>query len=425
MEKKIKGDVIIIGGGPAGIIASVASSRLGAKTVLIERYGFLGGNMTNAGVINIRTFNDGKGNLVIKGIPYEFVNEIKKYQKIFTPGAENLEKDDCFRQYPEVTKYVSQEFVLSSNVELILHGFVNDVIKEKNKIKSVVIFYKGQKIYCEGDVFIDCTGDGDVAYLSGADFIKGWEEGNKLQPLTTTFIIGGVSKKHWPKVKITKKEMEKMKKEFEEGSYPCPTYPPGALFPMPRKGEIYGNVTRYPADITDIFEMTKAEIELRRQVWKVIEFYRKYMKGFEKIYLQQTFTQAGGRESRRIIGEYILKEEDILECKNFPDNIAKGSYPIDILIPDGPDIWEKLKNSSYGIPYRCLVPKKIENLLVAGRCISCDYKALGAIRVMAICMATGQAAGVSAYLSSKKKISPRELEIKEIQEILKKQEAIF
>lgn len=131
---------------------------------------------------------------------------------------------------------------------MILHGFVNDVIKEKNKIKSVVIFYKGQKIYCEGDVFIDCTEDGDIAYLSGADFIKGWE---------------------------------------------------------------------------------------------VIEFYRKYMKGFEKVYLQQTFTQAGGRESRRIIGEYILKEEDILECKNFPDNIAKGSYPIDILIPDGP--MEKIK----------------------------------------------------------------------------------
>ncbi|HNQ35474.1 MAG TPA: FAD-dependent oxidoreductase [bacterium] len=417
-------DVLVIGGGPAGFPAAIAAARGGARTMLVERHPCLGGNLTAGSVINIRTYNDQAGRLIIQGIPLEFARRLKE----MGGTASDPVKEPYVRQEPEASKYLIQEMALEAGVELRLYSLAVDVIKKGNQLRGVVLESKSGRQAVLAKAVIDATGDGDIAASAGAPYEKGWP-GNEqlLQPLTLAFVIANISqylRDHWaeeyPKLNAI------MKRAYQNGAYPVKRQP-GGLFPMAGRRELYANATRMAGDTTDVQDLTRAEIEGRRQAWALMKFYRDNLPGFEETYLRYTASQAGPRESRRILGDYVLNREDVLEGRDFPDGVARGAYTIDIHNPkDGTTQYLRLPpGTSYAIPYRCLVPQRVENLLVAGRCISVNHEALGSIRVMATCMATGQAAGTAAALAVQAGTTPRRLPVVRIQKRLQADGAVI
>lgn len=387
-------EVLVCGGGPAGFAAAVASVRLGVKALLVERYGFLGG-MATAGLVN--PFMISKG-VKIGGVFQEVIERLKK---------ENACKEgELFDQPhiifdPEILKLVLFEMVEEAKVKLLLHSLITGAIVKGKEVKGIILENKSGQSQILAKVIIDATGDGDVAALAGASF----EKSKLLQPMTLNFRVGGVEEERMP----SRQEMDKL---FREANLSIPREKL-LWFETVRKGEIHFNTTRISTE-----DLTQAEIEGRKQVKELMEFLKSKVSGFEKAYLLSTGVQVGVRESRRILGEYVLTEKDILEGRKFTDVIARGSYPIDIHEPKGKGvIWKPLR-SAYDIPYRCLAPKSIDNLLVAGRSISVTHEALSSVRVIPTCMALGEAAGVAAALAVKEKISPRKVAVSEIQKVL-------
>jgi len=408
-------DVIVAGGGTAGIAAAVAAARNGADTILIERYGFLGGTMT-AGLVNpFMTFHAGKEQ-IIKGIFQEIIDRLKD-----TGGYD--EKTKAFDS--EIMKLVLDQMIKEADVKLLLHTYITDaLVTKENIIKGIEAYNKSGRQVVLGKVIIDATGDGDVAVMAGAPYEKGREEDGLTQPMTLNFRMGGVDVERMP-------SREKINKLFEEAKAKGEIKIPREnvlYFPTTRRGEIHFNTTRIvKVDGTKADDLTYAEIEGRRQMAELIKFLKEKVPGFENAYLLMSAVQVGVRETRRIIGEYVLTGEDVIKARKFSDVIARGSYPIDIHSPTGEGtVIKKLPpGESYDIPYRCIVPKKVENLLIAGRCISCTHEAQAAIRVIPIVVAIGQAAGTAAALAAKLHASRREMNVPLLQEALKKQGGIL
>uniref|UniRef100_A0A7C5TJB0 CoB--CoM heterodisulfide reductase iron-sulfur subunit A n=1 Tax=Ignisphaera aggregans TaxID=334771 RepID=A0A7C5TJB0_9CREN len=405
-------DVVVVGGGTAGVAAAVAASRNGADTLLIERYGFLGGTMT-AGLVNpFMTFHAGKEQ-IIHGIFQEIIDRLKRL------GGYD-EETKAFDV--EAMKIVLDQMVMEAGVKLLLHTCVIGVVMQGNVIRGVEIHNKSGKSVVFGKVIVDATGDGDVAVMAGAPYEKGRKEDGLTQPMTLNFRMGGVDTGRMPSSQEINRLFIEAKKRGEI-SIPRENV---LWFPTTRKGEIHFNTTRIiKVDGTKAEDLTFAEIEARRQMMELVSFLKKNVPGFENAYLLMSATQIGVRETRRIIGEYVMTGEDILEARKFTDVIARGSYPIDIHSPtgEGTTIIGPPPGSSYDIPYRCLVPKNVENLLVAGRCISTTHEAQAAIRVIPIVVAIGQAAGTAAALSAKLNIPPRRLDVSLLQKTLREQGA--
>ncbi|MCM8770022.1 MAG: FAD-dependent oxidoreductase [Candidatus Omnitrophica bacterium] len=405
-------EVLVAGGGPAGIGAAVASSRCGARTLLVERLGFVGGMLTAGGVRNMRTFTDGTGQAIIRGIPYEFAEYLKK-----NGAARGCQEKDAFiQQNPELTSYLATEFVLSSGAGLLLHSVVVDVIKKGDRIGGVIVENKSGRQAILSEVVVDCTADGDVCRQAGAKMRK-----ESVMPMTMTFSLENVSA--WPLVR-TPEIYQAFRRHLKD--YPLPSHSL-ALFALPEKGLVYANVTRVFGDASQVEDLTRAEIEGRRQVMKAIEFYRKYLPGYQGARLRSFGIEIGTRESWRLVGRYTLTARDVLSGRDFPDVIARAAYGIDVHDSHGPgSTMIHLKpGTSYAIPYRCLLPEKIEGLLVAGRCLSASRKALASCRVMVTCMATGQAAGVAAALASQKRVLPSQLDVSSLQQHLLQQGVVL
>lgn len=441
--------VIVVGGGPAGVVSAIASARNGAKTLLVERYGFLGGNATAALVNPIFVFHNIRGEQIIKGIAQEIVDRM-----ISIGGCLGHVKDICGDNPtmtpfdPEALKYVLLEMVRESNVRLILHSFFSNCIVKDGRIQAIIIENKSGRQAIKGEIYIDATGDGDVAYRAGVPCKKGREEDGLTQPMTLMFKIGGVdldrvkyfmdthrdllqltvsSEELYRAEAITFLGLENIIEEAKKvGEFPLPRARI-LFYSLPRRSEVIVNVTRIiNVDGTNVEDLTRGEIEGRKQAKIVLNFLKKYVWGFESSYILETPTQVGVRETRRILGEYILTEEDIIKEKNFPDTIAKGCFAIDIHSPSNDSqIFTGSGKMTYNIPYRSLLPINIDNLLVAGRCISATHKALASTRVMATCMAIGQAAGTAATLSVLHKVRVRDLDISLLQKTLKNQGAVI
>jgi len=408
-------DVVVAGGGTAGVAAAIAAARNGADTLLIEKYGFLGGTMT-AGLVNpFMTFHAGNRQ-IIKGIFQEIIDHLKDM------GGYD-EKTKAFDN--EAMKLVLDQMVKEAGVRLLLHTYVTDVILTKmNKVRGVEIYNKSGRQVVLGKVTVDATGDGDVAVMAGAPYEKGRREDGLTQPMTLNFRVGGVDVERMP-------PRDEINKLFEEAKAKGELSIPREnilYFPTTRKSEIHFNTTRIVmVDGTKAEDLTYAETEGRRQMVELMKFLKEKVPGFENAYLLTSAFQVGVRETRRIIGEYILTEEDIVKARKFKDTIAKGSYPIDIHNPkgEGTVIKRPPPGESYDIPYRCIVPKKVDNLLVAGRCVSSTHEAQAAIRVIPIVVAIGQAAGTAAALAVRLNIPPRELDVSLLQETLEKQGAVL
>lgn len=435
-------DVLVVGGGPAGLGAAIGAAQAGSKVVLAEQYGFLGGN-TTAGLVlswasyftcprhkisasksNHNSIAQVAGEPVIAGVLSQFVKRLIAAGGALAP---NPETGYVVTVDPEVFKLVSLEMLDSLGVELLFHAFASGVIVDGG-IKGVVFETKSGPVVIQAKVTIDCTGDGDVAAFAGAPFELGREEDGLVQPMTLMFLMDCFSKTNFNRY-ITKhpgewsgvqglKPLVRLAASKGELTIPREDI---LFFDALRDGQVNVNSTRIPNVLgTDVWDLTLAELKGRKQVAQLTVFLRRYVPGFEKAFIDQTGIKVAVRESRRILGEYKLSAKDVLEAKKFKDVIAHGTYPIDIHNPAGSSTLLKhvKPGDAYDIPLRCLLPLKVENLLVAGRCISGTHEAHASYRIMPICMATGQAAGVCSAIACKNNQTPRSVPVKLVQEEL-------
>lgn len=394
--------VIVIGGGPAGIAAAIAARRKGLRTLLIERYGFLGGMATSGLVTGFMETIGAEGGLYL-----ELVKELDKWEAI---------KDGRFD--PELTKLVLDEWLQTNKVDLLFHGLLTDVKVENGVIKKIVISGKGEKIEFSASYFIDCTGDGDLAALAGAPMNFGREHDHLCQPMTTCFQVGGVENVD----KLSPIELNNLYEQAKAVGYL--DNPRGNILwrHTTRPREVHFNTTRVVGkNPIALYELTEAELEARRQIVELFSWLKEEIPAFKNAYLLRIGTQIGVRESRTIVGAYRLTKEDVLSGRKFLDAIGKCSFPIDIHSPEGSDdiVIALDPGEWYEIPYRTLYSPFLKNLLVAGRCISATHEALASLRIMPTCMVTGQAAGTAIALASADKLSVEKVSIAQLQASLK------
>ncbi|NMB45043.1 MAG: FAD-dependent oxidoreductase [Firmicutes bacterium] len=409
-------DVLVVGGGPGGIAAAVGAARGGADVLLIERYGFLGGGATAMLVNPFMTYYAGDKQIVL-GVFQDMLDELTKMEAYGTEREPWAFDTEAF-------KIAAERLCLEAGVELLYHVFLADAAVRDGKIQSITIATKDGLKELSAKVFVDSTGDGDLSYFAGALIEKGRKEDGLAQPMTLNFRMANVDIERIP----AKREMtDAYVKAKAEGIIQCPREDILYFFAA-QPGVVHFNQTRVVKhDATEPQSMTMAEIEARRQAWEIAHWMIDSIPGFEQAYLQQTAAQLGVRESRRVIGDYLLTAEELLEACKFDDVIACGSYPVDIHNPAGEGTVIKTVPSGtwYDIPYRCLTPKGLDNLLIGGRCISTTHESHSAIRVIPIVFAIGQAAGVAASLAAQTEAAARNVPDSDVQRELIRQGAFL
>lgn len=430
--KTIEADVVVCGGGPAGVNAAIAAGRSGARTVLVERYGFIGGMSTAALVYPWMTFHTLQGKQVIQGIAQEIIDRLMEMNG--SPGhlRDTVGFTNTITPYhPEMYKVLAVDMLKEAGVKLLLHSLMDEVRTEGGRIVSVRLATKSGKIDVKGGVFVDTTGDADLAYLAGAPCLQGRERDGLTQPMTMKFRMRGVDLDRVKRYMIEHPDEFYAKTPFDEldrlplsgvmGFFKhwkqadLPINRDQVLFfTGPADDEVLVNTTRVQGlNGLDVEDLTEAEELGRKQVLMVASFMTANLPGFEKASISNVGAQIGIRETRRIDGQYALQAEDVVQGRRFPDTIARSGYPIDIHDPSGKGVtaaWVQ-GDGAYDIPYRCLLPKGIDNLLAGGRCISTSHEALATTRLTPSCMATGQAAGTAAGLAAKLGKSPAELDV--------------
>jgi hypothetical protein len=381
--------LLVIGGGPSGLAAAVAAARRGLRTALIERYGFLGG-MATAGLVNpFMLWDPGLGRLV-GGLFQEVLDRL--HARAGFPAERERAAFD-----PEILKSVADEMCLEAGVELRLHTCFTSVRTRGRRLTSISTESKSGREKWSAPFYIDCTGDADLAFRAGVPCDLGRDDGF-AQPMTLNFRLANVDVDRLP----PRTEINRLYDQAKaDGRLDCPRENV-LFFYAVQPDVVHFNTTRVTGKSgVDARDLTAAEIEARRQTHQLVRFLTKEVSGFERAYLQQTAAQIGVRESRRIHGEYTLTADDVLSARKFPDGIARSAYPIDIHSPTGAGtvIRDVPKGDYYEIPYRCLLPLGLDNLLVAGRSISSTHEAQASLRVMPQCFAMGEAAGVAASLA--------------------------
>ena len=389
-------DVVVCGGGPAGFIAAIAAAREGARTALVEQYGFLGGAATNSLVtpLSVFTYN---GEKVIGGIPWEFLERLEKM------GGGLIEKPLGNVAFdPELYKLCCQRMVLEAGVDLYLHSWLSGCQTGQGRISHVFIDNKNGTEALAGKVMIDATGDADLSHLAGVPMLP---PGRPLQPASTYFVLAGVDTEspliaeamHHNKQGVNchclpiREELMRRAKELGIPDFGGPWF-----CTLLHPGVVAVNMTRTQTDACDNRDYTAAECRLREDVYKMADILRENFPEFRNSYVSMVAPQAGVRETRRIQGVHVITGEEYVNGVRYPDSVSRGAHPIDIHSSAGAtQSVTFLKQAAY-VPYRALVANGFPNLLVAGRCISADRQAFASLRVQASCMGMGQAAGVAA-----------------------------
>jgi hypothetical protein len=437
-------DVVVVGGGPAGLGAAIAAADAGARVVLVERYGFFGGNATAALVMPLMSFftdkgtrkeststsllpsDHGPGEAVVHGVLRRLLERLVAAGGAVAPS---LATGFVVPFDPEWLKLIALELLDEAGVEFLFHSFASGVLPGN---EGVVLETKAGPLVMRAKVIIDCTGDGDVAAAAGAPYEVGRFDG-LVQPMTLMFRVAEFRRAAFNAyVRENPKEWRGVhglwalvRRATEAGELDLPREDM-LFFATPHESEVSVNSTRVTRVLgVDVWDLSYAEWCSRRQMRQIAAFLRRYVPGFEDSYVVQSGVQVGVRETRRILGEYQLNVEDVLGARKFDDAIARGAYPVDIHNPKGTGTLLKRlpPGEAYDIPLRCLLPKNTERLIVAGRCISGTHEAHSSYRVMAIVMATGQAAGVCAALATRKGTTPRRVNVREIQRELLRQGA--
>ncbi len=418
-------DVLVCGGGPAGVAAGFAAARMGARTLIVEQFNCLGGIATAGGHGHICLYSAWNSQTrVVGGIIYEMAQRCARDGY----GVVNTREADF---EIEGMKLVLEQMAGACGVELLYHSFIGDAIVENGCVAGAVVQNKsGRQVIRAGRV-VDCTGDGDVAARAGCAFDMGDAETGLCQPMTLMFTIGGVDMQRVAQFRGSDYSLSGVwEKAQQEGAMrPFQSRVMGWWWTPTRPDQVGVNFTHIiRVSALKAEDLTAATIEGRRQAYETIEVYRKYVPGMENCYMLSTPSTVGVRESRRIRGLYTLTREDVVNQRTFADSIGYGSFYIDIhnTLGSGMDAktWRPPAGFKYQIPYRMLVPADVDHLLVAGRCASCDHEALGSLRVMPQCGVMGQAAGVAAVLSLQQGISPRTLDVSLLQSELRRQGCI-
>ncbi|MFW6163654.1 MAG: FAD-dependent oxidoreductase, partial [Planctomycetota bacterium] len=326
---------------------------------------------------------------------------------------------------PELMKQVFLEMVQEAGVKLLFYTLATDAIVEEGVIRGVIAETKAGPQAFLGGIVIACTGDGDIAARAGAPFELGRGRDSETQAMTLVFLLGNVDTSKIARGEAFRKIVHQARKD---GALTGVPYGGGAAIAPVVRGP-HGVVNVNSVNIPMVSglrpdDLTYAHVECHREIMAFVEFFRKYVPGCQDAYVLATGASIGVRESRRILGEYVLTGADVLTARRFPDDVTRGFYPLDIHGADrtGDGAGARLRRS-YGIPYRCLVPRKIDNLLVAGRCISTDHIAHGTIRVMGTTAALGEAAGTAAALCIRERVAPRDLDFDLLAAALKRHDA--
>lgn len=410
-------DVLVCGGGLAGIGAAVAAARQGAHTMLVERNGFAGGFFTAIigsafdGFVDERT-----GAPVVGGIVFEMLERMGVIQPGQGPQLRyNVNGDLSFvemhpervipRCDPERFKRAADAILLEAGVELLYHTQVADVLTTQGHIDAVLVSNKAGLVAIKPKVVIDCTGDGDVAAWAGAPY----EKAEPLQPMSLHFRVAYLE----PSYALRRRCAAVLLAAHQRGELGLYAGPYPATF---SGRDVYFNATRTPGDNTNPADWTRAEIQGRRDAWQMFELWQAELPEFADAYFMTSGPVAGARESRRIVGDYVLTGEDVRIGRHHDDVVVLGAWRLDRHPPDKPGYHEIPWTPPYAIPYRTLLPQGVENLLVAGRCHSATSEALASSRVTATAMGMGQAAGVAAAMTVASGRAPRYLNVQDLQD---------
>lgn len=442
----MKIDILVCGGGCAGLGAAVSAARSGASVLLVERAPFAGGIITTVGL----PFLDGlacwsTGRLVVRGLALETLvrlgqakPDVQRIEDIHSPvggltrhGSVSIACIDRF-------KIAADSLLLESGVRILYHAMVCGAEVRQGRIETVLVACKDGLLKIQPEVVIDTTGDADVAHYAGCQM----DDSQERMPMTMHFRVGNV-REH---AQLRPLAAAALKRAQDEGALPM-YYGPGMANAFARN-EVYVHAVRVPGNASDAFDLTRAEIQGRRDAWTMFDYWKKYVPGFEESYFIGSGPFIGIRETRRIAGQYVLTEDDVNAGRAFDDAIATGSWYMDVhpnkttrgqasdpddkYMPSHARNWAREVHvaaaplppkpvgppATYDIPYRSLLPRGVGNLLVAGRCHSASRMAASSTRVTVTAMAMGEAAGEAAGLSIAKKISAAELDGKAVRERL-------
>ena len=382
-------DVVVAGGGPAGVNAAIAAARNGAKTLLVERYGYLGGMMTGSSITWYLGFGNGERQIV-KGLTDEVVVRLGEVGGL---ASERNKSGDC-NSDAEILKCLSVVMLEEAGAETLLHSWIASAVMEDDVCKGIIVENKSGRQAILAKVVIDATADGDVCHSAGA------EMKTDNHDISLICRMEGVDQ---GKVDALKKDAperyEALMKEMEAQGGQVPS----------------GQVKFTDRSAVSVEDLTYIENEARKRLVKGLLFLRSNVPGYENAKLSKTCPQIGVRESRKIVGGYVLTMDDILASAKFDDGIGRCGAQM-----TGYKLYD-VSGLDYDIPYRCLVPQKVENLLAAGRCISTTHEAMNTLRLIVPCMLAGEAAGTAAALAVKDGTTPRQIDISRLQNRLKEQ----
>ncbi|MEU0071864.1 FAD-dependent oxidoreductase [Streptomyces sp. NPDC006332] len=413
------GDVLVVGGGSAGAAAAVAAARLGSATLLVEAGAHLGGTAASVLDTFYGFYAPGTGERVVGGVGWEVCRTLTEREAAFerpnTYGAGTGITYD-----PETLKLVWDELTGAAGVRLLFHARASRVVMEGQNVLGVVVETVAGPGYVRAGVVIDASGDADIAWRAGAALERPAED-RVVQPLTQTFRLAGVDATATPTAELHRL----MALHADSGAYKLPRRE-GSVHRTTEPGVVHTNLTRVSGvDPTDPWQLSAAEQEGRRQVVEYTRFLTEQVPGYERAFLTASAPHIGVRESRRLIGEYVLGKEDVLTARQFEDSVALCGAPIEDHAAGQRTIWQYVGSGdetptgrTYGVPYRCLLPRGVDGLLVAGRCLSATHDAHASVRSIGQCMAMGQAAGTAAALTVSAGLRPRDADIVRLRERL-------
>ena len=439
-------DVVVLGAGSSGINAAISAARSGMSVLLIDKNGYPGGTNTSAMVAPLMTFHAGEQQ-VVRGIAQEIVDRLAARGGTLGHIPDPIGMVSTITPIDsELLKLVYFEMLAENpNITTLLHTFLESVEVEDNCIQAITVLNKSGKTTYKGKVFIDATGDADLAALSDVEFVQGRKNDGMAQPMSLMFSMDNVD------LAQTKKYVQENPEQFilnpncdlekylavsgffgvvakakENGDFPLPR-DRVLFFQSVHSDEVLVNMTRVTKlSGVNAKDLTSAEFEAHKQVEIVENFLKKYIPGFENARLRCVAAMTGVRESRRIVGVQTLTSDMVINSSEHKDSVAICAFPIDIHDPVGSELnWiRKKKICCYDIPYGTMVPQKLTNLLVTGRCISATHEALASARISATAMALGQAAGLAASLSVQEKKACQDISVEKLQNLLEKHGAV-